>query len=251
MLAAIDAQITELQQVHPGLAEIEETENEILLSGPLPFEASADGYDPITDSFEIELIIIPNAYPETLPRVRETGGKIDSSYAHLYSDRSLCLAVPIEERRLFLEQPSLLGFVNKLVIPYLFGYCHWKQHGIHPFDEQEHGPEGIAQHYINMLELDSEIEVLAVICFLYEHGYRGHHPCPCGSGVKVRKCHGKALRTLHEEHTDHTLQHDFISLLDVCCKKIEAKELHISPSQRFQVRRILSSTHSSGSHTTH
>jgi len=58
----LDAQIAELRQVHEGLTKASGKEYEIILSGPLPFEVSADGRSPITDSFEIELII-PDVYP--------------------------------------------------------------------------------------------------------------------------------------------------------------------------------------------
>jgi hypothetical protein len=234
----LDAQIAELRQVHKGLTEASGREREVVLSGPLPFEASADGHSPIIDSFEIELII-PNVYPQVVPRVRETRGKIESTYDHVYPDGTLCLAVPTEERRIFWEQPSLLGFVNRLVIPYFYGYCHWNKYGEHPFDEHDHGAKGIAQHYLESLHLPDEVSALAVLSYLLEHGYRGHHPCPCGSGEKVRKCHAQVLRTLHEQHTEQTLKHDFISVLDVCLKKIKAEELQLPVVLRKQVLRIL------------
>jgi hypothetical protein len=234
-------QISELQQVHKGLTEIAETENETVLSGSLPFEVSADGHSPITDSFDVELII-PDVYPRRLPRVRETAGKIDGNYEHVYDNGTLCLAVPIEERRIFWEQPSLLGFVNKLVIPYFFGYCYWKIYGKHPFDEQAHGAEGIVQHYVDTLRLDDEISALAVISYLLEYGYRGHHCCPCGSGIKVRKCHGQALCDLHKQHTELTLKNDFISVLDVCIGKVKSEELKIPEPLVKQIFRILDKT---------
>lgn len=238
MREELAAQIAELQKVHKGLTKMAETKNETILSGTLPFEASADEHSPITECFEIELII-PDLYPKMLPRVRETGGKVDSEYDHVYKDGTPCLAVPIEERRIFWEQPTLLGFVNKLVIPYFFGYCHWKEYGEHPFDEQAHGPEGIVRHYIDSLRLQDEIAALTVVSYLLEHGYRGHHPCPCGSTEKVRKCHGRALHDLHEQHTELTLKNDFISVLDVCIKKVKEEELQIPEVLRRQVLRIL------------
>lgn len=238
MKQEFDDQIAELRQVHKGLIAITEKEHEILLSGSLPFEATADELGPITDSFDIE-VIIPDVYPEVLPRVRETGGKIESIYEHVYEDGTLCLAVPIEERRIFWGQPSLLGFVNRLVIPYFYGYCYWEKYGEHPFDEQDHGAIGIVQHYIDSLQLKDEISALAVISYLLEHGYRGHHICPCGSGAKVRKCHGKALQDLHKQHTEHTLKHDFISVLDVCLNKIKSGDLSLPNALERQVLRIL------------
>ena len=197
-------QIAELQIIHNGLTDVTKKENEIIVAGSLPFEASADGFESISECFDIELIISVD-YPKILPSVRETGRKIDSNYEHIYENGTLCLGVPIEERRLFLEQPSLLGFVNRLLIPYLFGYCYWKQNKTHPFDESEHGTKGIVQYYIENFGLTYEVSVLAVISYVYEHGYRGHHPCPCGSGKRVRKCHGEMLRALNEQHSDYTL----------------------------------------------
>lgn len=238
MREELAAQITELQTVHQGLTETVEKEKETILFGMLPFEASTEGYSPISEYFEIE-IKIPNLYPKMLPRVRETGGKIANDYDHLFPDGTLCLAVPIEGRRIFWEQPTLLGFVNKLVIPYFFGYCHWKKYGEHPFDEQAHGPEGIVRHYIDSLHLQDEISALSVLSYLLEYGYRGHHSCPCGSGEKVRKCHDKALHDLHEQHTELTLKNDFLSALDVCVKKVKEDKLQIPEVIRRQVLRIL------------
>lgn len=238
MTEEIRRQIVELTEVHAGLSNLTELDHETVLSGTLPFEASADGFETITDSFEIELSI-PHAFPDILPRVKETAARIERSYPHINRDGMLCLAVPVEQRRILLEQPSLLGFVNRLVIPYLYGYCYWKQHGKHPFAEQAHGEEGIVQHYIDTLHLADELAVLAVVCFLYEHGYRGHHSCPCGSGLKVRKCHGPALRSLHQHHTPQTLRHDFTSVFEVCFGKFQADQLSFPTPLRNQILRIL------------
>ncbi len=237
MKEELSAQIAELQTVHTGLTKIAEKDNETVVSGPLPFKASADGLSPITECFEIELII-PNKYPKILPRVRETGGKVDGDYDHLYKDGTLCLAVPIEERRRFGEQPTLLGFINKLVIPYFFGYYYWEKNGKYPFDEQAHGPDGIVRHYMDSLHLPDEISALAVVSYLLEYGYRGHHLCPCGSSEKVRNCHGKALHDLHEQHNEITLKNDFLSALDVCINKVKEDKLKIPESLKRQVLRI-------------
>ena len=232
-------QIAELQQVHSGLTVVSVDGNDTVLKGPLRFEASADGFDSITECFEIE-IVIPEIYPEDLPHVSEIGGKMDVNYQHVYESGTLCLAVPIEERRVFLEQPSLLGFVNKLVIPYFFGYCHWNMYGVHPFDESEHGSQGIISHYVDVLGLTDDLSVLAIIAFLYEHGYQGHHPCPCGSGKRVRKCHGKALRQLYKQHTQETLKTDYCNALSVCMPAIKSNSTKVPKSLRRQINRLSS-----------
>ena len=214
-------EIAELQQTHKGLTEVTKTEGATTLSGLLRFEATTDGYSPIIECFQIE-ISIPETYPVYLPQVRETDKKVDIDYDHINkggnNDGTLCLAVPVEQRRVFLEQPTLLGFVNRLVIPFLFGYCHWKKDGTYPFGTTEHGHKGIVRHYMDILELPDESAALDVVYFLYK-GYCGHLPCPCGSGKRARKCHGEVLRGLRDQHTKDTLEHDIHSIKTVINSK--------------------------------
>ena len=238
MKEELSAEMAELRRIHSGLTEIEERTRETVVSGELPFEASHEGLATITESFDIELFI-PEAYPSELPWVRETGTRIDCDYRHVFQNGRLCLAVPVEERRIFARQPSLLGFVNRLVVPYLYGYCYWKEFGQHPFGEQSHGAEGIADYYVERLELDNDLAALAVVASLLEHGYRGHHRCPCGSGKIVRKCHGAALRELHEHHTPETLGVDFRAVLEHVLSKDGVEGLSRAPALNRQVRRLL------------
>lgn len=234
----LQRQIDELISVHKGLKNVVERDDGIVVSGPLPFEASADGLETITESFEIELTI-PRDFPETLPRARETGGRIASDYEHRNPSGTLCLAVPIEQRRIFLENPTLLGFVNRLVIPYLYGYCSFRKHGRHPFDEAAHGYEGILQHYVETLRLRDDLSALTVITFLLEHGYRGHHDCPCGSGKRVRACHGPALMALHQTHNQQSLRSDFVAIFSLCFKQFENQQISFPKPLRLQLRRLL------------
>ena len=145
-------------------------------------------------------------------------------------------------RRIFHQQPSLLGFVNRLVIPYFFGYCYWKEHGEHPFGEQKHGGEGVIQYYMERLNLGDEVTSLVFVCSLYEHGYRGHHDCPCGSGRRVRKCHGPTLMDIHRNHTPITLRHDLGFALRLFARKLEEGQLPFPDVLMKQVGRILKKT---------
>ena len=231
-------QIAELTSVHKGLSHVVEHDAHTLVSGALGFEASADGLETISESFDVELSV-PRAFPERFPQVRETGGRIRADYEHRNREGTLCLAVPIEERRVFLDQPTLLGYVDGLLVPYLYGYSFWTKHGFHPFDEAPHGSEGILRHYVDTLGVPDPVAALAVISFLFEHGYRGHHPCPCGSGCRVRVCHGPALRALHDQHTPETLRADFAAILGVCFVQFEKGQLSFPRALRSQLVRLL------------
>lgn len=215
MRGNLEREIAELRQEYGGLTRLRETENGVVVFGPLPFEASAEGLETIEDAFEIDLIV-PDAYPEALPWVRETSGRIRGDYEHVEPDGKLCLAVPIEERLVFGRNPCLSGFVTGLLIPYCYGYCYWERHGVHPFGEREHGRAGIVRFYMDYLHLDDEIQALEVAFYLFQHGYRGHHNCPCGSGAKLRACHGPALLELSENHTAETARFDLEAILAHC-----------------------------------
>ena len=186
--------------------------------GSLPFEGHFDGLETITDCFDVELRI-PRSYPDDLPLVRETEGVIKAPYSHVNADGTLCLCVPIGARLIFHKAPTLLGFVNNLVVPFLYGYCYWKKYGEHPFGEQKHGSAGIVQYYRCEFDLKGEAEAIEVIWFLNKYGYDGRLSCPCGSGRMVKKCHGKKLREFHHRHTPQTLKHDLKAIASYCRAK--------------------------------
>jgi len=96
------------------------------------------------DTYRIELRV-PAGFPTAVPTVLETGGRILKTY-HKLTDGSLCLAAPTELRLKLGPASTLSGFVERFVIPYLFGYSHYAKTGVAPFGELEHGREGLRQH---------------------------------------------------------------------------------------------------------
>ena len=230
-------EIDELREIHKDLKNIEQREHETVLGGLLAFEASANGLETMSDCFEVELRV-PQGYPQRLPVVLEKVGRIRMDYDHVNSGGTLCLGTPVEERRIFLQQPTLLGFVNNLVVPFPYGYCYWNKHGEHPFGEQKHGAEGILQHYVDVLGLDSKDVAASVVCYLYEHGYRGHRPCPCGSCRVVRECHGTVLRDLLQLHTPETLRQELDAALCYCVDRKNAGELSVELPIGRRIRKL-------------
>jgi SEC-C motif len=232
-------QLAELAAVHKGLINIEERDGFTIVSGALTFDATPAGLEQIIDSFDIE-IRIPHSYPDDLPEVTETAGRIDGSYSHRNpAVGTMCLAAPVQVRLTFLEQPSLLGFVNRLTIPYLYGFAYWYRHGVHPFGELEHGHEGIAQYYKRRLGLANDVAVLEFLSYLLEHGFRGHHDCPCGSGKKLRACHGDAMRTLLPALAESALADDMMKVSDVCFGKQKKGELQIPASLLARLHKLV------------
>lgn len=234
----ISEQIEELHSDHSDLRFAGTDSDGTVLAGVLAFEAVGDKLTPITEYFKI-VIRIPKTYPTKLPEVFEIGGIIDETYDHLFDNGSACLGSPVEQQRVFARQPTLLGFVNNLVVPYLYGYCHWKTHGQHPFGELAHAGEGIIQFYVEKLRLKDEESAMSVLCFLNLHGYRGHHECPCGSGLKVRHCHAGQLFDLHQHHTSQTLRSEWYSAVQYCMRQYEDRKMRLSEKLLREIQLIL------------
>ncbi len=202
------SEIKELQRFHIGLSCVEKKDSDTYISGPLPFYAHYGDRESIASCFDVSLCI-DKSYPEVLPVTREIGGAINESYRHVNDHGTLCLSVPVEERLIFGEEPSLLGYVNRLLIPYLYGYRYWEKHGTHPFGERAHGEDGVVQFYVEEFGLKDESKVVDFLMFLCTHGYEGRLPCPCGSGDRLKKCrHGKVLRRLDQHHIRKAVRTD-------------------------------------------
>lgn len=206
MKKTIRDQIAALQEIHKDLAEVTEREYEIVLAGRLYFEACPDDNMSMHGDFGIELRI-PETYPGDLPKAVETGGEISSNYPHLM-DGFLCLETPIGELEQFHKQPVLLGYINRLVIPYLYSYCYWEKFGRCPFGERAHYEKGIVQYYTEKLQLKQEDSVSAIVRYLHDRGYNRNDLCPCGSGKIIRDCHKKELQHLRQISTREALERE-------------------------------------------
>ncbi len=148
-------------------------------------------------SIELDYLIYAELYHDenTSPIIKETGGKIDSKYPHINPNGALCLAVDAE---IMSECTTPLGFdvivwFETFVIPYFYSYEYFKKNGRFPFGEREHGAAGILEYYQQMFDVDDSQKALALLKYIAHGRYRGHLPCPCGSGKRIRNCHSKAI----------------------------------------------------------
>lgn len=148
---------------------------------------------------------------DPIPVVKEIGGKIERSAikwgvqnkadVHLYPDGALCLFPAPEAAILWPEQFSLESFFNKALIPYLYYQSYFEQYGREPWPGASHGFLGLLESYQRIAgerSQSSEVteryweylqreERLANLITLNQ--IKGHYPCLCGSGKKIRNCH--------------------------------------------------------------
>lgn len=95
------------------------------------------------------------------------------------------------------EGLSLVGFVERCVIPYLYRYSYLKMYGEAPFEDLEHGPSGIMEDLRLLLGLKRESEVLPFVRLLaMRKRHANKERCPCGSGSRLGRCHHRLANRL-------------------------------------------------------
>jgi hypothetical protein len=142
-------------------------------------------------------ISIPEDYPLSVPVAYEVGGAIPQGFHRYASDLHLCLGAPAAVKMTFAESPTLLGFVDKLLIPYLFSHACFVQHGQMPFGELNHGASGIIDYYQEYFgtELLATIKLLKILAD-GSRRYKSYSSCPCQSQCHLAQCHGPQIEKL-------------------------------------------------------
>lgn len=162
----------------------------VRLRGKFRFNAEVSGGDEIDDSYKLE-IVVSDKFPQALPRVKETGGKIprDGNF-HVNPDGTLCLGSPLRLLRKVHSVPSLSGFADKCLVPYLYAVSYKLMHGgDFVFGELAHGDQGIMADYSVMLGLKGRHQVTQAIQLLgVKKRIANKRPCPCGCGIRLAAC---------------------------------------------------------------
>ena len=187
--------IDELLAKYSGLRLMPGPPGWVKLAGGLAFGAEGPSKERIDDEYQIELSIA-HGFPERIPSVRETGSRIPRSF-HKLDDGTLCLGSPTRLRLILVESPSILRFVERCVIPYLYGHSYFEMHRILPFGELKHGEQGIRQDLASLFGTgreDTIREFVRLTAMRKRHANK--QSCPCGSQRRLGRCHHRRVNTL-------------------------------------------------------
>ena len=196
---------------YPELLLLRQTDDSWMITGKFSFSARYHEKQ-INDDYELE-ILISSSYPNDVPKVREKGHRIPSDFHH--SGEFLCLGEPGEVMCRFYEQPTLLGFAENCLIPYLYNFSHKEKFGGPlPLGELSHGWLGLLEHYQDLFGLKNEQVVLALLHICAKKSYRGHNRCPCGSKQRFRRCHGEVVRKTIHQIPDWLLRQEYAIILE-------------------------------------
>ena len=173
---------------YPGLQLLPVTASQVIIAGVVAFSAEAPGKERIEDEYEIE-IAIPERFPKWIPAVRETRGRIPPNF-HKLDDGSLCLGSPTRLLLVLSESASILAFMERCVVPYLYGYSYYMKYHMMPFGELSHRQLGIHEDLAAIFGIE-QVEAAREFVRLASMKKRqaNKRPCPCGSNRRLGKCH--------------------------------------------------------------
>jgi hypothetical protein len=182
--------LREFLKEFPRMAVRPSSGTDLTLKGRFAFGAASDTHGEITDEYVLT-IDVPRDFPESLPRVTETAGKIPRKEGfHINPDDTLCLGSPLRLLLNISTAPTLLGFAEKCLIPHLFAISHMLRHGGSlPFGELAHGLPGILVDYMALFKLKTPEGAFRALQFLGLKKRRANkYTCPCGCKRRLGKC---------------------------------------------------------------
>lgn len=191
------SEIAELLARYPGLRLVPSGSMTLRVEGTLRFCANGTKTEVIEDGYEVR-IEAPKTFPERMALAWETGGRIPSDY-HKLTNGALCLGSRVRLRLQMGGSPSLLRFVERCVIPYLYGYSYSVKYGAPPFGELAHGEFGSLQDLAGLLGVE-DLDVAFRYCTLAATKRRraNKQPCPCGSRRRLGRCHSRRVNALRK-----------------------------------------------------
>lgn len=189
-LTTATEQISALLKAYPDLTVEKSDPDEVRLLGNIHIFRTALGFT-LDGYYDIE-IRIPIDSPK-LPTVIDMGNAIEQSYPHRYTNGELCLETDTAVKLRFINGFNLLQWMDEYVEPYYFTYEYFMRFGSYPFGERPHGPEGVISTYQELFHEEDLGKTFILMMYCADESYRGHIHCPCGSGKKLRHCHGQYL----------------------------------------------------------
>jgi len=136
-------------------------------------------------------IRFPRDYPDWVPDLyMRQPGVACVGERHIERSGRACLCLPHEVPSYFPDGIAVAPFLDRLVSPWLLGQAHFDRFGNWPYPGRSHGFDGVLEGLGEMLGCQNPATVARFApCLVSEEDPKGHLPCPCGSGRRLRACH--------------------------------------------------------------
>ena len=190
--------VTRLLHSQPGLRLRPSAGEAHVLVGTFHLNATYDQRT-IEDEFRLEFRLFPDPMDHQ-PEVRELGDRIPVAF-HTLVGGALCVGSPMRIREVLAGTQPIWRYVEHLLIPYLYGFCHRERFGTMPYGELDHGVAGLLDDYRRLFGFATDPACREALRLLaLKKRIANKSPCPCGSGRRLGRCHHLRLNRLRERH---------------------------------------------------
>lgn len=140
------------------------------------------------------------------------------------TDGAACLCSPLETEEFLQPNFDLHKFLDRLVLPFLYGQLYFDQHGRWPWPDYAHGIIGLLESYfriqnpnkgfecLNALSQDSSWPRIKAL-LVSKQPMKGHNLCFCSKRNHIRSCHPDAWLGIRKLHHD-------VRMAMIDCRKI-------------------------------
>ncbi len=208
------------------------------IRGALPI---GEGNNSELDRYQIE-IELPEDFPNSLPTVKETAGKIPRNPdRHINDDGTACLFVREETAMYWNRQTSLADFISGPVYQFFLGQTYYTEHGDWPFGQREHGAQGIAQFYFDELGTTSLFVVTSFLGCLTNPAWDRKRLCYCGSKKTLSYCHLNKVVSLRAQ-IPQSIARDSLKQINSLLRSSAKKKLTVVQVRLAQTVNLLPPT---------
>ena len=129
-------------------------------------------------------------------------------------DKSACLCGPMEEADFFDQKITINTYLDRLVLPFLYGQVYYDRYKSWPWPEYSHGAIGalesyslcndssFAGYFLTRLQQDVSTWIRIRPLLIQKKEIKGHAICICGSQNFIRRCHPAIWRILNQLRLD-------------------------------------------------
>jgi hypothetical protein len=100
----------------------------------------------------------------------------------------------------------------------------WRRESPGRLGKWAHGAKGIFQFYRELLNAPDLRVITTYLDYLTAKKVKGHWPCPCGSGMKLRDCHFSRIQDLREKISRKDAERSLATLKAAGASAIEMTE---------------------------
>jgi len=186
----------EIETNYPELRVVVENDT-VFLRGSFTIEENGE----ILDRYLIE-IQFPDDYAESIPILREVGGRIPWTADRHVSNNPLpgeaCVIVP-EEWLLRPDKDSIRSFLRGPVRKFFIGQSLVERGKPWPFGERDHGFKGLYQAYGELIGVSDPETIRRYLDLLSRDPIKKRALCPCRNGKRLRDCHLELVLRLQKK----------------------------------------------------